>query len=433
MAVEYNPNISIPGLLANWDFDNIKSFVPTQNLLQYSQAIATSPWGKIGANVTVTNNNALAPDNTLTATLFNTTTFVSGDSVYQDIAASGTGTYTLSVYVKAGTATTVTLAAFFTGSSTQGFSFSFNASTGAVTGGTGYSVNAGAGWYRIYFTFTGTIAANNTLRSQVYATATGTFYLWGAQAELNSSMNDYVATTSAASVRSTNIIDMIGGYNMSNSYGNNAYYINTTSSYMQFTRTTSAPKYGGGATVGTSGNLAVANFLYNDHTWEIWFRIDNIQPGYASYGNDVEEQYSGLANYQGYHAGCQYTASAMYYYIWNGVSTLPICASWTVGTSGAQINQGTWYQMVVTRLGNVFTPYINGAPLGTGTTTVTSVTGIGTTNNLWIGKVTNQAAGAGDYIYYSFSSVANMKMYNRALAPAEIAQNFQALRGRFGI
>jgi hypothetical protein len=107
-------------------------------------------------------------------------------------------------------------------------------------------------------------------------------------------MNDYVATTSAASVRSTNIIDMIGGYNMSDSYGNNAYYINTTSSFMQFTRTTSAPKYGGGATVGTSGNLTAANFLYNDHTWEIWFRIDNIQPGYASYGNDVEEQYSAL-------------------------------------------------------------------------------------------------------------------------------------------
>ena len=433
MAIEYNPNIAIPGLLANWDFDNIKSFVPTQNLLQYSQAIATSPWAKIGANVTVTNNNALAPDNSLTATLFNTTSFVSGDSVYQDIVAKGNGTYTLSVYVKAGTATTITLAGFFTGSSTEGFSFSFNASTGLVTGGTGFSVNAGAGWYRIYFTFTGTIAANTTLRSQVYATATGTFYLWGAQTELNSSMNDYVATTAATAVRSTNIIDMIGGYNMSNSYGNNAYYINATSSFMQFTRSAAAPKDGGGATVGTSGSLTAANFLYNDHTWEIWFRIDNIQPGYSSYGNDPEEGYSALANYQGYHAGFQYTASVMYYYIWNGVSTLPTCAYWTVGTSGAQINQGTWYQIVVTRLGNVFTPYINGAPLGTGSTSVTSATGIGTTNNLWIGKVTNQAAGAGDYIYYSFSTIANMKMYNRALAPSEIAQNFQALRGRFGI
>jgi hypothetical protein len=151
-------------------------------------------------------------------------------------------------------------------------------------------------------------------------------YIWGAQLELNSSMNDYVATTSAASVRSTNIIDMIGGYNMSNSYGNNAYYINTTSSFMQFTRAAASPKDGGGATVGTSGSLTAANFLYNDHTWEIWFRLDNIQPGYSSYGNDPEEGYSALANYQGYHAGFQYTASVMYYYIWNGVATLPTCA-----------------------------------------------------------------------------------------------------------
>lgn len=433
MAIDYNPNVTLPGLLANWDFANPKSFTPVQNLLQYSQALATSPWGKIGASVAVTNNNALAPDNSLTATLFNTTSFVSGDSVYQDIVAKGNAKYTLSVFVKAGTTSSLTLAAFYIGSSTEGFSFTFNASTGLVTGGTGSVESYGNGWYRIYFTVTGTIAANTTLRYQVYATATGTFYLWGAQLELNSTMNTYTATTGAAAVRSTNIIDTIGGYNMSNSYGNNAYYINTTSSYMQFTRSAAAPKDGGGATVGTSGNLAVANFLYNDHTWEVWFRIDNIQPGYSSYGNDVEEQYSGLANYQGYHAGFQYTASVMYYYIWNGVSTLPTCAYWTVGTSGAQINQGSWYQIVVTRLGNVFTPYINGVPLGTGSTTVTSATGIGTTNNLWIGKVTNQAAGAGDYVYYSFSTVANMKMYNRALAPSEIAQNFQALRGRFGI
>lgn len=433
MAIEYNPNVVLPGLLANYDFANPKSFVPTQNLLQYSQAIATSPWAKIGANVVVTNNNALAPDNSLTATLFNTTSFVSGDSVYQDIVAKGNGTYTLSVYVKAGTATIVTLAAFFTGSSTEGFSFSFNASTGLVTGGTGFSVNAGAGWYRIYFTFTGTIAANTTLRSQVYATATGTFYLWGAQTELNSSMNDYVATTTAAAVRSTNIVDMIGGYNMSDSYGNNAYYINTTSSFMQFTRATAAPKDGGGATVGTSGSLTATNFLYNDHTWEIWFRIDDRTPGNTIWTADTFEGNSALSVYQGYHAGFTYSSTVMYYIIWNGVASAPTCASWTVGASGAQINQGSWYQMVVTRSGDLFTPYINGVPLGTGSTTVTSATGIGTSNNLWLGKTANVAAGAGAFVYYSRNTVANMKMYNRALAPGEIAQNFQALRGRFGI
>ena len=433
MAIEYNPNVVLPGLLANYDFANPKSFVPIQNLLQYSQALATSPWAKIGANVTVTNNNALAPDNSLTATLFNTTSFVSGDSVYQDIVAGGTGTYTLSVFVKAGTTSSLTLAAFYTGSSTQGFSFTFNASTGLVTGGTGFVESYGNGWYRIYFTVTGTIAANTTLRYQVYATATGTFYLWGAQLELNSTMNTYTATTGAAAVRSTNIIDTIGGYTMSNSYGNNAYYINTTSSYMQFTRAIAAPKDGGGATVGTSGALTATNFLYNDHTWEIWFRIDDRTPGNTIWTADTFEGNSALSVYQGYHAGFTYSSTVMYYIIWNGLSLAPTCASWTVGASGAQINQGSWCQMVVTRSGDVFTPYINGAPLGTGSTTVTSATGIGTSNNLWLGKTANVAAGAGAFVYYSRNSVANMKMYNRVLSASEVAQNFQALRGRFGI
>ena len=433
MAVEYNTTVVTSGLLANYDFTNRKSFTPVQNLLQYSQALATSPWTKIGTNVTLNNNNALAPDGTMTASLFNTTTFVSGDSVYQDIVAGGTGAYTLSVFVKSGTATTVTLTGFYIGSSTQGFSFSFNATTGLVTGGTGYSENYGNSWYRIYFTITGTIAANTTLRYQVYSTATGTFYLWGAQLELNSTMNTYNATTTPSSTRSTNIIDTIGVYNMSNSYGNNAIYINTTNSFMQFTRAIAAPKDGGGATVATSGALTASNFLYNDHTWEIWFRIDDRTPGNTIWTADTFEGNSALSAYQGYHAGFTYSSTVMYYIIWNGVASAPTCASWTVGASGAQINQGSWYQIVVTRSGNVFTPYINGAPLGTGSTTVTSATGIGTSNNLWLGKIANVAAGAGAFVYYSRNTVANMKMYNRALSAEEINSNFQALRGRFGI
>jgi hypothetical protein len=67
MAIEYNPNVTLPGLLANWDFDNTKSFVPTQNLLQYSQALTTSPWTNLNCN---SSNNQLAPDGTLTATLY---------------------------------------------------------------------------------------------------------------------------------------------------------------------------------------------------------------------------------------------------------------------------------------------------------------------------------------------------------------------------
>ena len=106
--------------------------------------------------------------------------------------------------------------------------------------------------------------------------------------------------------------------------------------------------------------------------------------------------------------------------------------SWTVGTSGAQINQGSWYQIVVTRSGNVFTPYVNGVQVGTGSTrSYTAFSGV--SNDLHLGAATNVAAGVSSYVYYAKNSISNMKMYNRALSAAEVKQNFNALRGRYGI
>jgi hypothetical protein len=54
-------------------------------------------------------------------------------------------------------------------------------------------------------------------------------------------------------------------------------------------------------------------------------------------------------------------------------------------------------------------------------------------NDLCLGAAFDSAAGAGSYNYYGRNTIANMKMYNRALTAAEIQQNFNALRGRFGI
>jgi hypothetical protein len=273
--------------------------------------------------------------------------------------------------------------------------------------------------------------SNNYLGTGAYQ------YIWGAQLELNSTMNAYTTTTASNTVRSTNIIDTIGGYNMSNSYGNNAYYINTTSSFMQFTRATAAPKYGAGATVGMSGPLTAANFLYNsDYTWEVWFRIDNIQPGNTIWTADATEGRSALANYAGWHQGFQYDASYMYYAVvdFSGSGAYYNGGLWTLGTSGTQIVQGTWYQIIITKSNLTYTPYLNGVPFGTGATVPSmSAANLGTGNDVWLGKINNSAAGAGSYEYYSRNSVANMKMYNRVLTAAEIAQNFAALRGRFGI
>jgi len=208
-----------------------------------------------------------------------------------------------------------------------------------------------------------------------------------------------------------------------------AYYTYSNGT-VQFTRTTApTAKDGGGCFATLSGNLAVLNFLYNDHTWEVWFRIDDINPG----NYDVTEPWSTLNLYSGYHAGFFYSATSMQYQIWDGITASRSCLSWTLGTSGTQIVQGNWYQIVAVRNGTTFTPYLNGVQLGSSFTVSMSSTGVLTSNNFCFGKSQDLPAGTGNYLYYGKNTISNAKLYNRALSANEVTQNFNALRGRFGI
>lgn len=198
-----------------------------------------------------------------------------------------------------------------------------------------------------------------------------------------------------------------------------------------FTRTVSTPKWGGVCFSTLSGNLAVANYMYNDHTTEVWFRIDDRQPGV--YGDSNLEGFSLLAAYNGYHAGFMYTASNMQYFVWNGISTSPTCAIWTVGTSGTQIIEGNWYQIAVVKSGSTFIPYLNGENVGTGYSPTLSSTGIGTTNQFRLGAAAKASPGSSNYVYYAKNTVSQVKMYGKSLTAQEIRQNFNASRGRYGI
>ena len=192
-----------------------------------------------------------------------------------------------------------------------------------------------------------------------------------------------------------------------------------------------SPKFGAGAYRVMTDNLTAANFMYRNHTWEIWFRINDRNPGV--YGDPITEGTSTLMLYQGYHAGFWHNATSLIYAIWWGSASANTVCSWTLGASGAQINQGSWYQLAVSRSGNVFTPYINGVQLGTGGTFATSNVGIQTTNTLWLGKTQVLAANTGQYLAYSKNTIGSARMYTRALSASEILQNFNALRGRYGI
>lgn len=97
--------------------------------------------------------------------------------------------------------------------------------------------------------------------------------------------------------------------------------------------------------------------------------------------------------------------------------------SQTTFPMSGNVTNGTWIHLLGTFTSGSQNFYLNGALKTTGTNTGTLATGQT--------GVTVGAAGGGSYPYTC--SVAVARIYNRALTAAEVAQNFNALRGRFGV
>lgn len=96
-------------------------------------------------------------------------------------------------------------------------------------------------------------------------------------------------------------------------------------------------------------------------------------------------------------------------------------------TTATYMNTSTWYNVVFTFTSGSQVCYINGAQVGTGTTAGTLATNSG---GMSIG-VYGGYSGARGYYYNGNQSIA--KVYNRVLTQIEVIQNFNALRGRYGI
>jgi len=165
------------------------------NSLVQSQDFATT-W--TNNNLTVNTNTVTAPDGTLTADTFGP---VAGDGLTatrflrQNPALSTQGTYTLSVFVKIGTATANGIALYV--SDQNGANqfrsnynlFSLTTSPGAVTWATpsAHIIPCGNGWYRCVLTGV-TSTAHTGLRAIIYlnvfgntSDSYGTHHIWGAQ------------------------------------------------------------------------------------------------------------------------------------------------------------------------------------------------------------------------------------------------------------
>ena len=225
----------------------------------------------------------------------------------------------------------------------------------------------------------------------------------------------------------TTVNDLVGSTNFT--LVNSSYYTyDGTSMSLDIDKTLSpATETGGYLDVTTSGDLTALNYLHNDHTTEIWFKADDRDP----YGSP--ETQSALVIFRGFHSGWYFSPSAYSYTIWGNDGTNAQVDTWGFSDT----TEGVWNQLVFVRDGSTVRLYKNAVEKTTDTINASLLAAnvsTPTTNNLRVGAAHGSSVSVGsNFNWFSDITFSNLRMYKKALTASEIQQNFNALRGRFGI
>ena len=401
VAVHGGPKVAAPdGLVLSLDAGNLKGFDDDENLALNSEAI--NSWANNGNAISISANSQIAPNGTLTADVLSQTAVTGASRWVSSMTRTYTAgvTYTLSIWLKkiSGTDSQPTINLWVNGGTNQ--------SVGTIT----------TEWVRYSKSFTpaSTISSNtftglNTGWNDTGAANNFTFAAWGFQVETSSSASPYYATAGSIKNRGTTLIDMTGRGN-TGTLTNGPTYSSANGGSLVFD--------GVDDYVTLPTNLLIHE-TGNPFTFSIWFKTSStgIILGQTNTSNPTAAAGYVPAIYVGTN-GLLYTSC-----FWGGATS-------NKSVSSSSVNNGSWNNITVTFASNSQISYLNGVSYATLSKTQTQYT---LTYYYFLGSGkgvnwTNFPASP-----YCNGNISNAVYYNRALTAQEIQQNFNALRGRFGI
>lgn len=424
MSTSYNSSIITDGLVFSVDPANLKSYDSRENLFTYSEQIDNAAWTKQFG--TITADNVVAPNGTLTADRYVEDANNGEHSIYRTFVASNT-TRTFSVYLKAGERTGVALTfSNFLDADARGY---FNLSTGvAITSGNNADftnivasmVSVGDGWWRCSLTATkaavntamnpSIMAWNGSTTSFISNTSTG-FYIWGAQVESGSVASSYIQTVASAVTRATTIID-----NASQLTGTiyNTPPLALSNGNPVLSYTAASTQY---IAVPYSAILAPTTGL----TVALWgWRSD--------WTTSPDSRLISKTEVGGWQIGVSN-------------SSFPTTINFTAHVNGAYADAtypksnlvSGWHYIVGVSDGTIVRLFVDGIQVATGAPASPGPLTYTNNNNMIIGAEPGGGSPNSVAGNYFTGYIGPVQIYNTALNANQVRQNFNAHRGRFGI
>lgn len=393
MAVFSGPEISNSGLVLHLDASNLKAYDRYENLALNSEAL--NLWNNNGNAISIATNADIAPDGTLTADVLSQTAVTAASRWISSNNLTYTAgiTYTLSIWLKkvSGTDAQPAISLWVNGGLTQ--------SVGTLT----------TSWVRYSASFTpGTTLSSafsglNISWSDQGVANNFTFAAWGFQVEVASQVTDYYPTTSSTKTRGTTWSDMSGSGLVATKTGSKS------PGYPEL-RTVNSGSFNfiGGIINDAYGIFSVPSIpSFSALSVFAWYKTSNTADSKTILRMDNSDFELSINS-----SNQVYTSAGTNFDDVN------------VSTNQANATNGNWHNVGLTFDGQTLIQYYDSVQTGTtvrgtATTTAAGVLRIGTRNDA--------------YLQHFVGDISCITLYNRVLTASEVRQNFNALRGRYGV